>query len=102
MASSISVYPTSLFIWSLQTMKLVVVLIHLNAINYAAWNPCEDELIVCTGKDRYFVWSPQGATVVLAEQNVDEVIRQPRSSNVLMLKCEDFMQVTVDKREKNC
>uniref|UniRef100_T1IZC9 Uncharacterized protein n=1 Tax=Strigamia maritima TaxID=126957 RepID=T1IZC9_STRMM len=77
--------PTSLWIWSVKEMELVTILIQIRPIkcktfiklkNYifvttffvlilvVCWDPAKSRLVLCTGSNKLYMWSPDGSTAV--------------------------------------
>eukprot|EP00898_Chlorokybus_atmophyticus_P000443 jgi/Chlat1/139/Chrsp1S03234 len=54
--------PTAVWIWDMQRMVLSTVLLQIDPVKAAVWDPQQTRLAVCTGTSRFFIWSPQGAS----------------------------------------
>uniref|UniRef100_T1IJE1 WD repeat-containing protein WRAP73 n=1 Tax=Strigamia maritima TaxID=126957 RepID=T1IJE1_STRMM len=56
--------PTSLWIWSVKEMELVTILIQIRPIKFVCWDPAKSRLVLCTGSNKLYMWSPDGSTAV--------------------------------------
>lgn len=56
--------PSAVWIWQVDIMKLVAVLIHQHPVRTVEWEPESENLAVCCGTSRVYMWSPAGASVV--------------------------------------
>lgn len=55
--------PSSVWIWEIQNLSLIAILVHLQQIKNFSWSPNKNELAICTGNGKIFFWSPEGAYV---------------------------------------
>lgn len=86
LSTIIDTMPNLLFIFDFQpTFHLACVLIQLQPIRSAKWEPSRDNLAVCTHNSRLYLWSPQGASCInlpdeSSKHNIDEIKWNPSSS----------------------
>ncbi|ESN99643.1 hypothetical protein HELRODRAFT_176814 [Helobdella robusta] len=64
LASKSDSMPSSIFIWSLENLKCVAMLLHLQPIKTFSWDPSSPRLIICTGGDEFFIWTPEIALTI--------------------------------------
>jgi len=55
--------PNALWIWDINTLSLKALLLQLNPIKTFTWSENSEYLVFCTGTNRIFFWSKQGASV---------------------------------------
>ncbi|XP_051143651.1 uncharacterized protein LOC127260049 [Andrographis paniculata] len=53
--------PTVLWIWDVQRLELSAILIQKDSIRAAAWDPNGPRLVLCTGSNNLYMWTPAGA-----------------------------------------
>ncbi|CAD7696703.1 unnamed protein product [Ostreobium quekettii] len=56
--------PTTAWVWNVETMDLMAVLVHKNPVQGADWDLRSETLAICCGSTRLYLWSPSGASVV--------------------------------------
>ena len=56
--------PHAVWIWSCKTLSLYAVLIHRNVVRSFRWSPNQTRLAICTGTNKCFFWSIDGASWV--------------------------------------
>lgn len=71
--------PSTVWIWEIQTLNLIAVLINIQNIKTIAWSPIKNELVFCTGNGKLYFWSTNGAFVC-------DIPYECRNFNVLSLK----------------
>jgi hypothetical protein len=56
--------PNVLWVWETIVLQLKAVLIQIDAIKCAKWDPVHSRLALCTGNGRLYMWSVDGASCV--------------------------------------
>ena len=56
--------PHAVWIWSSKSLSLYAVLIHRNVVRSFRWSPKRAQLAICTGTNKCFFWSVDGASWV--------------------------------------
>lgn len=62
-ATRVESMPSALWIWEAGLGQLNVLLMHYHSVKHAAWNPNRLFLAFCTGNNRVYFWSEEGASV---------------------------------------
>ena len=68
--------PNTVWIWDTRTLSLACVLTQLDAVRALRWHPATNQLAVCTGNAKLYLWTDDGCSVVdvplpgLAVQNL--------------------------------
>lgn len=63
LATRVDSMPSAVWIWEAGVGQLSVLLMHYHSVKYAAWNPTRLFLAFCTGNNRVYFWSEEGASV---------------------------------------
>ena len=89
-ASKNDIMPGAVWVWNSTTSSLRAVLIHQNEVKSIVWNPLMMYLVCCTGTNRIFLWSPEGASVCdLPQENKDlkvmKIIWNPDGRNMVLI-----------------
>jgi len=79
--------PCIAWLWDIERLSLQSVLIHNQPIKDLNWDPVEPRLAVCTGGNRFYMWTAEGAMVVPLPSStenfgVDSVSWHPRGESI--------------------
>lgn len=75
--------PNVLWIWEVQTLELKHVLIQLNPIKSFKWASSCLALVICTGSNKIYFWSPSSTSACdMPYGTILELIIEGRSYNV--------------------
>jgi len=56
--------PHTLWVWNTKLLSLCSVIKHDSPIRNAKWDPARQRLMLCTGKDKLYMWSQEGCSIV--------------------------------------
>lgn len=79
--------PTALWVWDMARLELAAVLLQIEHVKGAAWDPNHHRLAVVTGGERVYVWTPEGASFVqipLPGFNATSVAWSPASGQFML------------------
>ena len=85
--------PHAVWIWSSKSLSLYAVLIHRNVVRSFRWSPKRAQLAICTGTNKCFFWSVDGASWVDIPSNDFDVrgIRwSPNGKSLTFLQTKRF------------
>ena len=61
--------PNVVSVWDIQTVELHSIMIYLQAVKTISFSPNSHHLIVATGTPRFFLWTPDSASVYELSQD---------------------------------
>eukprot|EP00741_Cyanophora_paradoxa_P000029 tig00000057_g27.t1 len=85
--------PSAAWVWDVGRLSPAAVLIQLQAIKAAAWDPVRPRLALATGNGKVFLWTPEGASCVdvpLAKFAVQSLQWSPDGGCLLLRDRERF------------
>jgi WD40 repeat protein len=82
--------PSALWVWDTQRLALSAIVVQLDAVRCAAWDPKRLRFAACTNNSKLYLWSPEGCSIVdvpLAAGQIFQVrrIEWNREGNCILL-----------------
>lgn len=56
--------PNVAWVWDMSTLELCAVLVQMEPVREMKWDPRAHRLVIVTGSERVYVWTPEGASFV--------------------------------------
>eukprot|EP00466_Bigelowiella_natans_P020800 jgi/Bigna1/49573/estExt_Genewise1.C_510121 len=56
--------PHTLWVWNMRLLSLNSIIKHNGSIRCAKWDPLRQRLMLCTGRDKLYMWSQEGCSII--------------------------------------
>lgn len=90
--------PTVLWIWDIHHLELAAILVQKEPIRAAAWDPTCLRLVLCSGSNHLYMWTPSGAycvSVPLPQFTITDLKWSSNGSCLLLKDRETFCCATI-------
>jgi WD40 repeat protein len=56
--------PSAVWVWDTSRLELAALLLQTRAVRAMQWCPVSNQLVICTGASKLYLWKPEGASCV--------------------------------------